>query len=158
MSNQTLDLSVVIVSWNVRDLLKTCLQSIYDTAQGLRFEIFVVDNASHDGSPQMVARCFPDVNVIANEDNRGFGPANNQALRRAAGRYALMLNPDTTVPPGVIAGMIDFMDRHPQAGMVGPELVLGDGRLQLNWVRFSLDHFFEFLGGFHLPSRVACEY
>jgi GT2 family glycosyltransferase len=145
MADQTLDLSIVIVSWNVRELLKACLQSVYDTAQGLSFEVFVVDNASHDGSPQMVERCFPGVHLIANRDNRGFGPANNQALRLATGRYALLLNPDTTVPPGMIEGMIDFMEHHPQAGMVGPELVLGDGRLQLNWVRFSLDHFFEFL-------------
>jgi hypothetical protein len=145
MSTQAFDLSVVIVSWNVRELLRACLQSVYDTVPGLSLEVFVVDNASHDGSPQMVERCFPSVHLIANEDNRGFGPANNQALRLATGRYALLLNPDTTVPPGVIEGMIDFMEHHPQAGMVGPELVLGDGRLQLNWVRFSLDHFFEFL-------------
>ncbi len=110
MPNQTLDLSVVIVSWNVRELLKACLQSVYDTVQGLRFEVFVVDNASHDGSPQMVERFFPDAHLIANGDNRGFGPANNQALRLATGRYVLLLNPDTTVPPGVIAEMVDSVD------------------------------------------------
>jgi GT2 family glycosyltransferase len=140
------DLSIIIVSWNVRELLKACLQSIYDTVQGVCFEVFVVDNASRDGSPQMVERCFPDVRLIANQENLGFGLANNQALREASGRYALLLNPDTTVPPGVIAGMIDFMERHPRAGMVGPELVLGDGRLQTNWVRFSsLRNMIEFL-------------
>jgi GT2 family glycosyltransferase len=137
MTTQALDLSVVIVSWNVRELLRACLQSVYDTAQGLSLEVFVVDNASCDGSPQMVEQCFPNVHLIANEDNRGFGPANNQALRLATGRYALLLNPDTTVPPGVIEGMIDFIERHPHAGMVGPELKLGDGRLQFNWVRVS---------------------
>ena len=145
MIETNLDLSIIIVSWNVKELLKTCLQSIYDTVQGLRFEIFVVDNASQDGSARMVARQFPDVHLIANDENLGFGPANNQALQLATGRYVLLINPDTVTPPGAINKMVDFMEQHPQAGLVGPELVDGDGRLLVNWVRFSPRHFAEFL-------------
>ena len=98
MADTTLELSVVIVSWNVRGLLRRCLQSIYDSVQGLRFEVFVVDNASHDGSPEMVGAEFPAVHLIANSENLGFGRANNQALRLCSGRYVLLINPDTVVP------------------------------------------------------------
>ena len=145
MSDRLVDLSIIVVSWNVRELLKACLQSIHAAAQGLRFEVFVVDNASHDGSPQMVAQRFPDVHLIANEENLGFGPANNQALRLATGRYALLINPDTVVPVGAIGKMVDFMEQHPRAGLIGPELMNGNGRLPFNWGRCSLRNLIEFL-------------
>jgi len=145
MPDTTLDLSVVIVSWNVRELLRRCLQSIYDSIQGLRFEVFVVDNASHDGSPEMVHAEFPAVHLIANSENLGFGRANNQALRLCSGRYVLLINPDTLVPQGAIRRMIAFMKQHPQAGLVGPELLNRDGRLLINWVRWSPRHLAEFL-------------
>jgi GT2 family glycosyltransferase len=145
MANRTLDLSVVIVSWNVKELLRGCLQSIYDSLRGLRCEIFVVDNASHDGGPEMVRAEFPDVHLIVNSENLGFGCANNQALQVCSGRYVLLINPDTIVPPGVIHRMIDFMKRHPQAGLAGPELLDGNGRLLVNWVRWSPRHMAEFL-------------
>ena len=138
MSDTNLDLSIIIVSWNVKDLLRVCLQSICDTTPPwLRYEVFVVDNASHDGSPAMVAREFPDVQLVANEENRGFGPANNQALRLCRGRYVLLVNPDTVVPAGAIHRMVAFMERHPRAGLVGPELLDRDGRLLVNWGRWS---------------------
>jgi GT2 family glycosyltransferase len=145
MCDRFSDLSIIIVSWNVRELLKACLQSVYDTVQGLRFEVFVVDNASHDGSPQMVAQWFPRVHLIANRENLGFGPANNQALRLATGRYVLLINPDSVVPAGAIRRMIDFMERHPRAGLVGPELTDENGRLLFNWVRCSPRNLAEFL-------------
>jgi len=121
------------------------LRSIYDSTQGQQFEIFVVDNASRDGTPEMVRTEFPDVHLIANSDNLGFGRANNQALRLCRGRYVLLTNPDTVVPQDAIPRMIEFMERHPQAGMIGPELVNEDGRLLLNWVRWVPGHSIEFL-------------
>jgi GT2 family glycosyltransferase len=145
MPDTTVDISVVIVSWNVKELLRKCLQSIYDSIQGLRFEIFVVDNDSHDGSPEMVRAEFPDVYLIANSENLGFGPANNQGLRLCGGCYVLLINPDTVVPQGAIHRMITFMEQHPRAGLLGPELLNGDGRLLFNWVRWSPRHLAEFL-------------
>ena len=145
MADVALDLSVVIVSWNVKELLTACLHSIYDASQGLRFEIFVVDNASHDGSPEMVRAEFPDVYLIANSANLGFGCANNQALRLCSGRYVLLINPDTVVPRDAIHRMIAFMEQHPRAGLVGPELVDGNARLLVNWVRWSPRHLAEFI-------------
>lgn len=145
MANNTVDLSVVIVSWNVKDLLRGCLQSIHDSLRGLRFEIFVVDNASDDGSPEMIHTEFPDVHLIANSENLGFGCANNQALQLCNGCYVLLINPDTIVPPGTIHRMINFMEQHSQAGLVGPELLGNSGRLLVNWVRWSPRHMAEFL-------------
>jgi len=146
MSDTNLDLSIIIVSWNVKGLLRACLQSIYDTVPPrLRYEIFVVDNASHDGSPEMVAQEFSDVRLIANEDNKGFGPANNQGLRLCQGRYVLLINPDTVVPAGAIDRMLTFMKQHPRAGLMGPELVDGDGQLPFNWVRCTPRQMTEFL-------------
>ncbi|MEA3342319.1 MAG: glycosyltransferase family 2 protein [Chloroflexota bacterium] len=145
MTDATLDISIVIVSWNVKRLLRKCLRSIYNSTQGQQFEIFVVDNASRDGTPEMVRAEFPDVHLIANSDNVGFGRANNQALRLCKGRYVLLTNPDTVIPPDAIHRMIAFMKRRPRAGLVGPELVGEHGQLPVNWVRWSPVHFFEFI-------------
>ncbi len=137
MSETKLDLSVIVVSWNVRELLEPCLRSITKAAQGLSAEIFVVDNASHDGSAEMVRQLFPEVHLIANLENKGFGAANNQALQISRGRYALLINPDTLVPKNAIRRLIAFMEKHPQAGIVGPEQRGGNGELHPNWVRWS---------------------
>ena len=131
-----MDLSVCIVSWNVtRDLVR-CLASVREGAAGLECETSVVDNASVDGSAQMVAAQFPEVELIANEQNVGFAAANVQAMERARGRYILLLNPDTLVPPGGLVQLVRFADEHPEAGVVGPKLVYGDGRLQYSCRRF----------------------
>jgi GT2 family glycosyltransferase len=139
------DLSIVIVSWNVRELLKDCLRSLRDSIDDLTFEIFVVDNDSSDGSADMVRREFPDTRLIANSDNVGFGKANNQALKMCRSRCILFLNPDTLVPEGSIEEMVRFLDRHPGVGMVGPELPDGRGRLLFNWSRLSLRGVAEFV-------------
>jgi len=89
------DISVIIVSWNVKDFLRKCLSSIYRFTEGLDFEVFVVDNNSSDGSPGMVKSEFPQVRLIENHSNMGFSSANNQALKTSSGRYRLLLNPDT---------------------------------------------------------------
>ncbi len=92
-----MDLSVVIVNWNTKDLLLNCLASIYQTVQGLSFEVWLADNASSDGSVAAVQEKFPEIHVIQNSRNLGFAAANNLALRQIRGRYALLLNTDATL-------------------------------------------------------------
>lgn len=130
------DISVVIVSYNTRDLLRECLASLRAGASGLTAEVFVVDNASRDGSAEMVESDFPQVVLIRNPDNRGYAAANNLALARASGRYAILLNPDTLVRPEAFTELVRFMDAHPRAGYCGPRLVSGDGSHQSSARRF----------------------
>lgn len=124
------DLSIVIVSYNVRDLLAECLRSLQSAASNLSLQVFVVDNASRDGSAEMVRADFAGVTLVANLDNRGFAAANNQALACATGRYWLLLNPDTEIRAGALETLVAFMGEHPRAGVCGPRLVYGDGTLQ----------------------------
>ena len=131
-----MDLSVCIVSWNVRGDLQRCLESVREGAPGLECETFVVDNASEDGSAGMVAEQFPEVELVVNTENLGFAAANVQAMERARGRYVLLLNPDTLVPPGALMELVRRADAHPEAGVVGPKLVYGDGSLQYSCRRF----------------------
>lgn len=126
-----MDLSVVIVSYNVSSFLDQALSTLEDSARGYDFEVFVVDNASTDDSVEMVRRKHPGVNIIANEDNRGFASANNQALQLATGRYILLLNPDTVLSHDTIRTMIEFLDAHPEAGGAGCKVINPDGSLQL---------------------------
>ena len=130
------DLSIIIVSWNVRDLLRACLVSIRDSACSYSVEVFVVDNASSDGSPEMVAREFPWVRSVRNSTNTGFTRGNNQALALSRGRYVLFLNPDTEVKRDALAVMLAYMDAHPRTGALGPQLRYGDGSLQSSRRRF----------------------
>ncbi len=124
------DLSVIIINWNTRQLLLDCIRSVIATVRTATFEIFVVDNGSSDGSVEAVQRDFPDVAVIANGHNLGFAAANNRALARAAGTYAVLLNSDTILKDGALDGMFRFMEEHPGAGMCGPQLLYGDGSKQ----------------------------
>ncbi len=136
------DLSVIIVSWNVRDLLRVCLASLpagaaaIDEHPSLTVGVIVVDNASADGSAAMVADAFPDVQLIANRENRGFTGGNNQGLAVAHGRYVLFLNPDTVVSPGALSTMVAYMEAHPNVGALGPRLRYGDGSPQSSARRF----------------------
>jgi len=125
-----MDLSVIIVNWNTRNLLDACLASVYASTGDLGLEVFVVDNASTDGSAAMVRERYPQVRLVENTDNRGFAAANNQALALARGRHVLLLNSDTEVAPDAIATLVAFMDAHPRAGAVGPLLLNADGSLQ----------------------------
>jgi GT2 family glycosyltransferase len=133
----TLDLAIVIVNYNVRDLMRNCLSSLYASSGPIRFSVVVVDNSSTDGSVQMVREEFPQVYVIANEENVGYPAANNQGLRSLgvtgdeAPRYALLLNPDTELPPLALAQLVAFLDENADVGVVGPKLVLPDGSLDL---------------------------
>jgi GT2 family glycosyltransferase len=123
------DLSVVIVSWNVRDLLRQCLSTLAK-ADPLSLDIIVVDNASADGSVEMLQAEFPTVQLVANPDNRGFPTANNQGIALARGRYVLLLNSDTEVLGDALATMVAFADAHPDVGVVGPQLLNTDGSVQ----------------------------
>ncbi len=125
-----LDLSIIVVNWNTRELLKQCLTSVIEQTQQLAYEIFVVDNASSDGSIAMVERDFPDVHLIKNDRNLGFSKANNQALVKASGRYLLLLNSDTRITENAFWPMIQFLDAHPSVGMAGPQLLNPDGTRQ----------------------------
>ena len=130
-----MDLSIIIVTWNCKDDLRQCLASLARAGPPAR-EIIVVDNASTDGTP-LVTEEFPGpVACIANRENRGFAGGNNQGIRRATGRYILLLNPDTVVHPGALQGMVGFLDEHPDAWVVGPTMLNGDGSLQRVGVHF----------------------
>ncbi len=122
-----LDLSVVIVNYNVREFLEQALRAVERASARLNVEIFVVDNNSVDRSVEMVRAHFPNVHVIANEHNVGFGSANNQAIRQARGRYLLILNPDTIVQEDTLSTLVAFMDAHPEAGAAGCQILNPDG-------------------------------
>lgn len=123
-------LSVIIVNWNTRELLAQCLASVYAYPPDGEFDVWVVDNASSDGSAAMVRERFPQVHLIENTENVGFARANNQAIRASAGRYVLLLNSDAFVRPGALGSLLAFMEVQPDAGAVGPRLLDVDGVLQ----------------------------
>jgi hypothetical protein len=128
--------SVVVVSWNVRDLLRACLRSIVDDEHARRCEVIVIDNASADGSAEMVESEFPAVQLIRNASNRGFTAANNQGALAARGQHLFFLNPDAEVHPGAIGALVGFLEEHQAAGAVGPRLRYGDGSPQPSRRRF----------------------
>lgn len=128
--------SVVIVSWRTRDALRDCVESVKRQEEVSLSQIVVVDNASGDGSAEMVAAEFPDVRLIRNPDNRGFAAACNQGMRLADGSYILLLNPDTIVPPGTLAKVVRFADTHPESAVVGCRVVRPDGTLEHTCFRF----------------------
>lgn len=127
-----MNLSIIIVNWNTQELLAHCLESLDETAGGVAFEVFVVDNASTDGSADMVRQRFPHVHLLENWENIGFARANNQAIRLSRGRYILLLNSDTEVQAGALAKMVGFMADQPQAGGCGPCLLNADGSSQIS--------------------------
>jgi N-acetylglucosaminyl-diphospho-decaprenol L-rhamnosyltransferase len=132
----TPEVSVIIVSYNTRELLRECIESILcEQGDGLGVEVIVVDNDSADGSAAMVAERFPQVRLIANPDNRGFGAACNQGLEVARGRYALILNADIRAQPGALQQLVAFMDAHPDAAICGGQLRYPDGRIQPSCAR-----------------------
>jgi GT2 family glycosyltransferase len=123
------DVSVVIVSWNTRDILRGCLRSVFEQTQNASFKVVVVDNNSHDGSSDMVRREFPQVTLIANAQNRGFAAACNQGMLAASGRYSLLLNPDTVVLDDAISRCINYADLHTDIGVVGCQVLEGEDRI-----------------------------
>lgn len=134
------DLAIVIVNYNVRELLRRCLHSVLASEGDFSYDVCVVDNASPDQSAEMVRAEFPEVQLIANRENAGYPAANNQGLRLLGvekadvderPRYCLLLNPDTEVPADAFAKLLAYLDQHGDIGVIGPKLVLPDGRLDL---------------------------
>ena len=124
------DVSVIIVSWNTRTLLQDCLRSVYEQPGELGFEVIVIDNASTDGSVEMVKTDFPQASLIENCENRGFAAANNQGIAAAKGRYVLLLNSDTIVLDNAIGKAAAFAESHPEAAVVGCRVLNADRTLQ----------------------------
>jgi GT2 family glycosyltransferase len=120
-------ISVIIVNYNVEYFLEQCLNSVRKALENVSGEVFVVDNNSIDGSVEMVAQKFPEVNLIANKDNRGFSKANNQAIELSSSEYVLLLNPDTVVEEDTFTKVIQFMNDHPDAGGLGVRMLDGKG-------------------------------
>jgi O-antigen biosynthesis protein len=139
-----MELSVIIVNYNVKHFLEQCLHSVLNASKTVSTEIFVVDNNSVDGSTQVVKEKFPQVHLIENKDNVGFSKANNQAIRLAKGKYILLLNPDTVVEEDTFSRIVRFMDEHPDAGGLGVKMIDGKGNflpeskrgLPTPWVAF----------------------
>ena len=148
-SGATLALSIVIVSWKVRDLLRDCLRSVGAQARMApdAYEVIVVDNDSGDGTVEMLREEFPAVRVIANGENAGFARANNQALPACRGRVVLLLNPDTVVEDHALDRMAEYLEAYPEVGAVGCRLLNGDGTLQ-RWTA----------GAFPTLGRVASHF
>jgi N-acetylglucosaminyl-diphospho-decaprenol L-rhamnosyltransferase len=131
---EMVDLSIVILNWNVRDLLDPCLASI--RSDRYAFQIIVVDNASSDDSVKMVRTKYPQVTLIANSINRGFTGGNNQGLEAARGRYVCVLNPDTEIVDAALDQLVAYLDDQPEVGAIGPQLLNPDGSIQSSRRRF----------------------
>ncbi len=126
-NDSNMDLSVIIVNYNVEYFLEQCLNSVYRASEGVKLEVFVVDNSSLDGSTKMVKDKFPHVLLIENKTNQGFSKANNQAIKIAKGRNILLLNPDTVVEESTFSKVVQFMDKTDDAGGLGVRMVDGKG-------------------------------
>lgn len=124
-----MDLSILIVNYNTRELTLDALRSVYRSQTNYTFEVILIDNHSTDGSVEAIKEEFSQVKIIENQENVGFAKANNQGIRRAAGRYILLLNSDTIIQPDTLEIMLRFMDQHPNIGASGCKVVLPDGSL-----------------------------
>ncbi len=129
-------LSIVILSWNTRDLLEACLRSIYEGPRRVAFEVVVVDNASEDGSADMVAERFRKALLVRNRENEGYARGNNIGILRSRGDYILLLNSDTEVREDALERMVDFLASHPEYGACGARLIHPDGSVQKACMRF----------------------
>lgn len=124
------ELSIIIVNWNTKDLLRDCLQSIYQNSPKGEFDVFVVDNASTDGSLSMIKKEFPQVELIENNKNLGFARANNQGIRESEGKYVLLLNSDTVVKKNSLNNLVDFMKNRDNVGVAGPRILKPNGNVE----------------------------
>jgi GT2 family glycosyltransferase len=145
-----LDLSVIIINWNTRELLRDCIRSIYNQSIKIAYEIIVVDNGSIDGTIAMLSTEFPNVRVIANERNKGFAKANNQALRTAVGKYFLLLNSDTKVLPDALDAAVAYMRNRPEVGALAFKILNQDGTVQHPCYTGNPNLFSEFVDLFYL--------
>lgn len=138
-----MDLSIIIVSWNTKNLLFNCLKSVFKYTDGLNFEVIVVDNNSSDGSQEMVKRDFPKAILISNKENRGYVRANNQGIKIAKGNYIMLLNSDTLIKGNEFLKMVNYLKNKPEIGVLGPRLLNEDNSLQPSGTPLpSLKNFF----------------
>jgi GT2 family glycosyltransferase len=153
------DLSIIIVSFNTREILKNCINSIYETVKNLSYEIIVVDNASSDGSPELIEKEFKNIILIKNKQNLGFARANNQAIEVATGKYLLLLNSDTILRQCTVEILFDFIAKNPDAAAVGPKVLGIDESLQNKGFFFpSIAFSLIVLFGINilLPEKIKC--
>lgn len=136
MSAEPVEVSVIIVSYNTRQMTLDCLESLFSELQGIPSEVLLVDNASTDGSAAAIRTTFPQVTLIESERNLGFGGGNNVAMRQATGKYLLLINTDAFAKPGAVRNLIGYLDANPRVGLVGPRLLNKDGSLQRSCFRF----------------------
>jgi len=125
-------LSIILVSYKTREVIEECLKSIYKNPPAFPFEVIIVDNASFDGTVELIKKDFPNVHLIENNTNRGFPAANNQGIEISRGNFILLLNSDVVVLPGSIDKMIKFMKEHSDVGAIGPKLLNSDGSFQIS--------------------------
>lgn len=130
------DLSIIIINWNTKSLLYQCIESIKTHTKHISFQIIVVDNHSSDGSPEMVEENFPEVMLIKNKENRGYGRAGNQGLEAARGKYVLILNSDIKINQNCLDEMFKFMESNPEIGASSCKLTFPDGKLQHSCRKF----------------------
>lgn len=136
-----MDLSIIVVNWNTRDMTRNCLLSVFQALQGpdaerINAEVILIDNASSDGSVEMVEQDFPQVKLIKNSDNLGFAKANNQGFEIAEGRHLLLLNSDTLIHGDAMSLSVKYLDDHPQVGALGIKALNGDGSTQMTCHQF----------------------
>ena len=157
LGSTLLDLSIIIVNWNVRDLLDRCLASVYAIKPELSVEVIVVDNASQDNSVAMVQEKYPRTILIANTENAGFCRGNNQGIAVSRGEIVALLNPDTEVRSGAMESMVSVLRTNPNAGIVGPTLLTSEGRPEPNGTRFPTTAY-ELGKAFRLERFLGIEY
>ena len=155
-----MDLSVIIVSWKVKEKLKANLNALFNSQGDFKFEVFVIDNNSGDGTSEMVKNEFPQVTLIANSDNRGFAAANNQALKICLGDFILLLNPDMQVADNTLMNILAWVKNNPQATVTGCKLINEEGTVVRQVRRFPklFDQLAVTLKLPHLSSRVINKY
>lgn len=136
MNNKKIDISIVIISWKMKELLKSCLQSIYKFTTDVNCEIIVIDNDSQDGTSEMIQSEFPEIILIKNKENRGVAPARNQGMAISNGKYVLILDADVELIENSIFKLFEFMESNADCGLVGSKLVSTDRQLQFSCKRF----------------------
>ena len=136
MNSKNIDISIVIISWKMNELLQSCLQSIYKYTSGVNLEIIVIDNKSQDGTSEMIEDEFPEIILIRNKENRGVAPARNQGITIAKGKYVLILDADVELIENSILKLYEFMESNPDCGIVGSKLVSTERQLQFSCKRF----------------------
>lgn len=129
------DLSIIIITWNALGHLKKCLDSVFNTVKNIDYEIIVVDNNSSDGSTDFL-RKFPQITVIANNENKGVAGARNQGIKISCGKYILILDVDAELTSGAVENLVLFLDKNEKTGLVGPKLIHSDGALQYSCRKF----------------------